>query len=184
MDLVSLPVPSTRLWCQSKKHLMKYIISGSFTHLHLGLGCPIDIPWDSHIIIISSTATTRKKLRLFRFYLFYNIDMFAPKLDYLVVTTTTLLRTEKCDVTTREAKRCFLCRTNNIIRKLRCHNHSNINWILKRFCVIVGYMVDVGSSSSPRQRDNWLANKGNLYLSSWFLPERVHNDFRNVIQDS
>lgn len=77
--------------------------------------------------------------------------MFAPKLDYLAEHDNNLSIGEgkKCDVTV--GKRCFA--TEEERRKLRCHNHSRINWILKH--------ISVGTRPIEHQLSR---HKGNLYL--------------------
>lgn len=124
----------SRLWCQSKIHLMNSL---SLVHLHLVWGYRlIELSWILQRRLF--TKTNDKKLRFFSssssIYFKTLICCLRSKLDYLVVITTNVLnrveaKMRKCGVT-----RTFKMFSSWIIGKLRCHNHSDINWILKHLC--------------------------------------------------
>jgi hypothetical protein len=106
--------------------------------------------------------------------------MFAPKLDYLVVTTTHEMLFV---VHVTRQKMCFFSSVQyNIIRKLRCHNHSDINWILKQFWCDCWAERRRSFLPSSRQTTKQTRNKGNLYLSFSIRLKGVQRGFSVIRQ--
>lgn len=101
--------------------------------------------WGTLRIEIPSGASlkTQTTLRHSRLSLVFLSTIYSKTLICLRLNLTTwsqqqqiCSRAKKCDVT--EQPRCFLLL---IMRKLRCHNHSDINWILKHFVLLLGKRI-------------------------------------------